>query len=167
MSGPRLAVPPGRAGRLWLDRRLATGRRAADLLDRKLRILQSELGNLRAAAAAADLEWRQQSAEADRRLLLAALLGGERAVRLATAPGYADVQIGYAVTIGVRHPSDGSCTPPPGPDPWAGQPVEQARAAHGGRSLRRCGAPWPSRPSRSSRLRRPRLDTGCARSGTS
>ena len=130
MTGPRLAVPPGRAGRLWLDRRLAAARRAASLLDRKLRILQAELGNLREAAAAAEREWRQYSAEADRRLLLAALLGGERAVRLATGPGYADVQIGYAVTIGVRHPASGTCLPPAGPDPWAGQPAEQARLAH-------------------------------------
>ena len=44
MSGPGLAVPPGRAGRLWLQRRLETARGCgADLLDRKLRILQGEL----------------------------------------------------------------------------------------------------------------------------
>lgn len=130
MSALRLAVPPGRAGRLWLDRRLGAARRGADLLDRKLRILQAELGELRAAAARTEREWRERSAEADRALLIAALLGGQRAARLATGTGYADVTIGYAVTIGVRHPARGSCIPPAGPVPWAGQPVGQARLAH-------------------------------------
>jgi V/A-type H+/Na+-transporting ATPase subunit D len=33
-------VPPGRAGKLWLTRRLQVARRGAGLLDRKLQILQ-------------------------------------------------------------------------------------------------------------------------------
>ena len=130
MTGIRLAVPPGRAGRLWLDRRLGAARRGADLLDRKLRILQAELGGLREEAALTEREWREQSAAAERALLIAALLGGQRAARLATGSGYADVRIGYAVTIGVRHPDRGSFAPPAGPDPWAGQPLGQARLAH-------------------------------------
>ncbi len=130
MSGPRLSVPPGRAGRLWLDRRLAAARRGADLLDRKMRILQAELGRLRAAAERTGQRWRERSAEADRALLIAALLGGQRAVRLAAGAGAAEVSIGYQVTIGVRHPSTGTCTPPPGPAPWSGQPAGQARQAH-------------------------------------
>src|SRR5271166_3153911 len=130
MSGVRLAVPPGRAGRLWLDRRLEAARRGSDLLDRKLRILQAELGDLTATAARTEHEWQQRSAEAEHALLVAALLGGQRAIRLATGPGLADVQVSYAVTIGVRHPAQGSCTPPAQADPWASQPVEQARKAH-------------------------------------
>ncbi len=130
MSGPRLAVPAGRAGRIWLDRRLGAARRGADLLDRKLRILQGELGELRSAAAAAEREWHRLSAEADHALLVAALLGGQRNIRLAAGGGFAAVRIGYAVTIGVRHPATGRLTPPPGPHPWAGQPAEQARQAH-------------------------------------
>jgi V/A-type H+/Na+-transporting ATPase subunit D len=130
MTGVRLAVPPGRAGRLWLDRRLGAARRGADLLDRKLRILQAELGRLREAAARTEQEWRKLSAEAERTLLIAALLGGQRAVRLATGAGDADVRIGYTVTIGVRHPARGSYAPPAEPGPWAGQPLEQARLAH-------------------------------------
>ena len=130
MSGPRLSVPPGRAGRLWLDRRLAAARRGADLLDRKLRILQAELGGLRAAAARTGQHWRELSAEADRTLLIAALLGGQRSVRLAAGPGQAQVSIGYQVTIGVRHPVTGTCAPPAGQAPWSGQATGQARQAH-------------------------------------
>ncbi len=130
MTGPRLAVPAGRAGRIWLDRRLGAARRGADLLDRKLRILQSELSGLRDAAAASEREWHKLSAEADHALLVAALLGGQRTIRLAAGGGYAGVQVGYTLTIGVRHPAYGRLIPPPGPDPWAGQPAEQARRAH-------------------------------------
>lgn len=130
MTGLRLAVPPGRAGRLWLDRRLGAARRGADLLDRKLRILQAELGGLREDAARTEREWHERSAAAERALLIAAVLGGQRAARLATGSGQADVRIGYAVTIGVRHPARGSCAPPAGPDPWAGPSIDQARLAH-------------------------------------
>ena len=40
-------VPPGRAGRLWLQHRLAVAQRGADLLDQKLRILRSEQAHRR------------------------------------------------------------------------------------------------------------------------
>ena len=130
MSGPRLTVPPGRAGRLWLDRRLGAARRGADLLDRKLRILGAELGDLRDAAQATEREWRRLAGEADQALLVAALLGGQRAIRLARGGGDAGVRIGYAVTIGVRHPARSELTLPAGPEPWATQPVDQARQAH-------------------------------------
>jgi V/A-type H+-transporting ATPase subunit D len=130
MSGVRLAVPPGRTGRLWLDRRLRAARRGADLLDRKLRILQAELATLSDTAARTEQEWHRCSAEADRTLLVAALLGGQRAFRLATATGDARVDIRYEVTIGVRHPAQGRYLQPPAPDIWAGYPVGQARQAH-------------------------------------
>ncbi len=120
----------GPRGRLWLDRRLAAARRGADLLDRKLRILQAELGGLRATAEQTGQRWRELSAEADRTLLIASLLGGQRAVRLAASPGDAQVSIGYQVTIGVRHPATASCTPPAGQAPWSGQAAGQARQVH-------------------------------------
>lgn len=130
MSAARMSVPPGRAGRLLLDRKLAGARRAADLLDRKLRILQAELRELSEQATRTEHEWHLRSAEAERRLLAAALLGGERAIALATGPSYADVRIDYAVTIGVRRPAAVQYVPPPGFDPWAGPHVAQARQAH-------------------------------------
>lgn len=41
-----IGVPPGRAGRLWLRRRLAAAERAVELLERKLRILRAEQDRL-------------------------------------------------------------------------------------------------------------------------
>ena len=129
MTGPKLAVPPGRAGRLWLERRLRVARRGADLLDRKLRILQAELDQRSAAAAQTQQEWDRCCADAERLLLRAALLGGQRAIRIAADTGVADVCISYAVTAGLRHPVSGTCAIPE-PDTWAAFAVAQARSAH-------------------------------------
>lgn len=62
--------------------------------------------------------------------LRAARLGGRRPIRLAAADAVADVQISYAVTMGVRHPDGGTCSPPPGPPSWAGPAVAAAWQAH-------------------------------------
>ncbi len=122
-------VPPGRAGRLRLEHRLQVARRGADLLDRKLRILQRELPGLRATARQAARDWERCAADADRWLLRAALLGGQRAIRLAGAGALAEVDVGYAVTVGVRHPAAITCTFP-APEGWAGGTLAAVRQAH-------------------------------------
>jgi V/A-type H+-transporting ATPase subunit D len=129
MSAARLAVPPGRAGRLWLERRLQVAHRGASLLDRKLRILQNELDRLRGAAGQTAREWESSCADADRWLLRAALLGGQRAIRLSGGGQPADVTISYAVTVGSRHPADATCDIPE-PDRWEGPALARARQAH-------------------------------------
>ncbi len=123
-------MPPGRAGRLRLDRRLQSARRGADLLDRKLRILQGDLAGLAAAAGRAEREWHDLAAAADRALLIASVLSGQRALGLAAGQGCAEVSVSYAVTMGVRRPAGATCGPPPGPTPWASAPVAEARQAH-------------------------------------
>lgn len=126
------AVKPavqGRAGRIWLVRRLETARRAADLLDRKLRILQAELARLQAAAAETAAEWDRCQAEARTWLLRVALLGGERAVRLAADGQAADINVGYATTMGIRYPATVTCTVPPALT-WDSPVLAEARQAH-------------------------------------
>jgi V/A-type H+/Na+-transporting ATPase subunit D len=130
MTGPRVSAPPGRAGRLWLERRLLAARRGADLLDRKLRILQADQAELAVNAKQAQGEWNERAAAADRTLTIASLLGGQRAITLAASPGYTEVCVRFAETMGVRRPIDATCDPPPGPAPWSSQPVVQARQAH-------------------------------------
>ena len=129
MSPRRLAVPPGRAGRLWLTRRLAVARRGADLLDRKLQVLQGELDRRRGPAARAAAEWQRRQADADGWLLRAALFGGERAIRLAAADTFAEVTISGAATMGVRYPAEATCTTPP-PVGRDGPALAAAREAH-------------------------------------
>ncbi len=129
MSGRGFSVPPGRAGRLWLDRRLTVARRAADLLDRKLRLLQAELARREEAAALAAAEWERDRLDAERWLLRASLLGGQRAIRLGNDGQYADIEVRYAITMGVRHPDSASCVVPQAAG-WDGPALAAARRAH-------------------------------------
>lgn len=129
MSARGFRVPPGRAGRLWLRRRLGIARRAGDLLDRKLRIMRGELDRLRDAEAAAATEWDRARAEAEQWLLRATLLGGQRAIRLAADGQFADVTVSYRVVMGVRHPSSTSCVIPE-PGTWDSPVLAATRQAH-------------------------------------
>jgi V/A-type H+-transporting ATPase subunit D len=130
MSRLGFTVPPGRAGRLWLSRRLAVARRGADLLDRKLRILLNETDRLSQAAAQTAEEWRLCCAEAEQWLLRASMLGGERAIRLAADGSAADVTISYALSMGVRHPDGAECRIPVSAM-WDGPALAATRQAYG------------------------------------
>jgi V/A-type H+/Na+-transporting ATPase subunit D len=129
VSGRGFTAPPGRAGRLWLTRRLQVARRGADLLDRKLRILQAEIGRLRDAEARTAVEWDRCCADAERWLLRASMLGGQRAVRLAADGQPATVTIPYTVTMGVRHPASPACVIPAAVT-WDGPTLARTRQAH-------------------------------------
>jgi len=129
MTPPKLTVPPGRAGRIWLVRRLETARRGANLLDRKLHILQGELARLQAAAADTAAQWDRCQADARTWLLRAALLEGERAIRLADDGQAADVRVGYETTMGIRYPATATCTVPPTVT-WDSPVLAGARQAH-------------------------------------
>ena len=129
MSGRGFTVPPGRAGRLWLTRRLKVAWRAADLLDRKLRILRAELGRFRDAEARTAAEWDGRCADAERWLLRASMLGGQRAIRLAADGQLATVTIPYTVTMGVRHPASPACVIP-ATATWDGPTLTRTRQAH-------------------------------------
>jgi len=129
VSARGFTVPPGRAGRLWLTRRLQVARRGADLLDRKLRILQAELARFREAEARTAAEWDRCCADAERWLLRASMLGGQRAVRLAADGQAAVVTIPYTVTMGVRHPATPACAIPASVT-WDGPALARTRQAH-------------------------------------
>jgi V/A-type H+/Na+-transporting ATPase subunit D len=110
-SGLR-ALPPGRAGRIWLRRRLAVAQRGADLLDRKLRILRLEQQRYQLLAQRSAAAWTEAHREAETWLLRAALVGGERAIRLAADRVDAEVTITWTTTMGVSHPVRASCRIP-------------------------------------------------------
>jgi V/A-type H+-transporting ATPase subunit D len=105
-------LPPGRAGRLWLHRRLGVARRAATLLDQKLRILRREEERRVLVARRTGPEWERCYVEAEKWLLRAALIGGRSALRSAADRPAADVTITWASTMGVHHPAGGSCVIP-------------------------------------------------------
>ncbi|HEY6749361.1 MAG TPA: V-type ATP synthase subunit D [Mycobacteriales bacterium] len=97
-----MRVPPGRAGRLDLERRLRSARRSADVLDRKLRILRVEQDSLERAAREAEDCWRKRYADADTWLLRAALLGHRRGLLAAERPE-AELVLGRAMAAGVGY----------------------------------------------------------------
>jgi V/A-type H+-transporting ATPase subunit D len=109
-------IPPGRGGRVWLQHRLSVAERGADLLDQKARILHVEAQRLSLVAARTRAAWEDAARESSRWLDRAALLGGERAIRLAGARHDAEAAVTWAYTMGVRHPVEATCTVP-APDP--------------------------------------------------
>lgn len=98
-------VPPGRAGRMWLSRRLETAEHGRDQLDRKLRILVQDQQRMGIVADRARVEWRSACREADTWLLRAALLGGQDAVRGAAAPSLVDVDVTWVSEMGLTYPA--------------------------------------------------------------
>ncbi|MCO5967796.1 V-type ATP synthase subunit D [Actinoallomurus soli] len=107
-------IPPGRAGRLWLRRRIDIAERGHDLLERKLRILHREHERLALRADRTEAEWTTACRRADTWLLRAALAGGRRS--LCPAPGLADVTITWRQAMGTRYPEQAVCALPAFPD---------------------------------------------------
>jgi len=106
-------TPPGRAERLRLQHSLDVAVRGADLLEQKLRILRAEHQRLLQAEGATTNRWREQLREAERWLLSGLLLSGETALEAAAlAVGPVDVTTNWTTSMGVRYPSEVSCTMP-------------------------------------------------------
>lgn len=105
-------LPPGRAGRMWLSRRLAVATRGASLLDRKLRILMAEEQTFVLLADRTRGEWEAAVRDLERWMLRASLLSGERGLRLAAGEAVADVDVEWRQTMGVRYPSGFACRLP-------------------------------------------------------
>jgi V/A-type H+-transporting ATPase subunit D len=104
-------VPPGRAGRLWLDQRLHAGRRAADLLDRKLKVLRVELERFERQRDGAEQRWRAAWRAADTWGLRGVMSAGVRELRLATPATSAEVRVRWDSIMGLRYPADADCEP--------------------------------------------------------
>jgi len=105
-------APPGRAGRLWLQRRLASAERGAALLDHKLRILRTERERFALLERRTCARWEDADREAAQWLLRAVILGGERSLRLAVPGAAAQVRVEWNQPMGVRYPAEASCTLP-------------------------------------------------------
>jgi len=100
-------MPPGRAGRLWLDRRLGAAGQAASLLERKLRILQLEQERYARRAEEASAAWEAAIGEAETWALRASLLAGAHAFEPVHDGQPADVHLEWAALMGARYPSAG------------------------------------------------------------
>ncbi len=118
MTGLR-GLPPGRAGRTWLVRRLAAARRSSDLLDRRLLILRGQRSVFEQRTGDARTKVELLAAQAERSALRTALVAGEDALGFAAPPPTATVDITWSALIGARFPSEADVRLP-----------EQPRDAH-------------------------------------
>jgi V/A-type H+/Na+-transporting ATPase subunit D len=102
-----MRIPPGRAGRLWLERRLGTAQHAGQLLKEKLAILNHAEQRLAQDAAETAAEWQRLCAESETWTLRAVVLSSRRALRIASDGTTAQAEVAMGSTIGVQHPVSG------------------------------------------------------------
>ncbi len=130
-----IRLPPGRSGRIWLERRLEVARRAADVLDQKRQTLLREQQLLIRRLAETEGEWERRAREAkawnDRALAIA----GARRVRLAVLHrlGSPRVRVSWRKALGTSFPAEATVTAPPAIDFVAlggGASVALAASAH-------------------------------------
>jgi V/A-type H+-transporting ATPase subunit D len=104
--------PPGRAGRIWLERRLEVARRGVDVLDQKRQTLLREQQLLVRRLDETGAEWERRAADArtwnDRALAIA----GPRRLRLAAlhGSGPARVRVEWRRAVGTPFPAEASVT---------------------------------------------------------
>lgn len=101
-----MRIPPGRAGVLWLRRRLAVAERGTTLLHQKLTLLAELAGRLRDQRDTTAHNWQTVDGQARTWLLRAAMLGGERTLRLAAGTGQLTVEPRWTTVMGLRYPAE-------------------------------------------------------------
>ena len=112
-----LRVPPGRAGRIWLVRRLEIARRGAGLLDRKRHALLAERARVRGEAAVARRAWEDAASQVAMWSRRAAILDGTG--RLQLLAGHANepaaLELAWSNLMGARIPAVRRITTPDPP----------------------------------------------------
>lgn len=125
-------VPPGRAARMWLRRRIDTATRGRDQLDHRLRILRTEQQRARIRAERFQADWAASYEAAGTWLLRAVVISGEDAVRHASPATSLTIRIRESATMGVTYPTDVAVlSAPPAPDaPEDNAAIGRAAAAY-------------------------------------
>lgn len=102
-----LRVPPGRAGRVWLIRRLQVARRGAELLERKRTALLAERVAVRSEVAAARLAWEDAARQVACWSARATVLDGTERLELLSrhVRGEAVLELRWSNLMGARLPS--------------------------------------------------------------
>lgn len=121
MTGFR-SMPPGRAGRVWLQRRLTLAEASASLLEQKLKVLRAEEGHYRLLAQRSKEEWERSCRSAESALVRASLIGGQRGLRAGIDGSPAEVSVTWAIKMGTRHPETAECRWADGGSDAAGLP---------------------------------------------
>jgi len=103
---------PSRPARARLERRLAVAEHAAELLDRKQRIMADELERLELQADQSRAEWERLADAASIWLRRAAALDGRERIRAAAPLEAASVRVTWTSAMGAARPQDIRCRLP-------------------------------------------------------
>jgi V/A-type H+/Na+-transporting ATPase subunit D len=112
MSATVRGQPPGRAGRMWLERRLDVATRGGSLLEQKLRILLDLEERFALLEERTRAEWGAAVEALDLWVSRAGLVSGQRGLRTARPGSPAQVDVAWQHTMGVRHPAAATCALP-------------------------------------------------------
>jgi V/A-type H+/Na+-transporting ATPase subunit D len=101
-----LRIPPGRAGRTWLLRRLDVAHRGAELLDRKRQVLLAEQARVRAQAEQARRAWLEAASDVETWTARAGLVDGEIRLELLArhARARASLELSWRNLMGAQLP---------------------------------------------------------------
>ena len=113
-----------------VERRLQTARHGAELLDRKQRIMASELARIQQQADRSRQEWEERAREAAVWLPRAAALDGRQRIEAASPFKPAEVQVQWGGAMGVVFPEDAICEPSVAPPAGGSSALSYAVAAH-------------------------------------
>ena len=119
-----------RAERSEVQRRLATARRGAELLDRKQRILQRSIEGMAERADAARLGWEAAAREASVWLRRTTALDGADRLLAAAPLQDARVSVRWGGAMGISYPEEATCTVPSAPPAGGSSALAYAAAAH-------------------------------------
>jgi V/A-type H+-transporting ATPase subunit D len=109
-------TPPGRSGRLFLAQRLLAARRAADLLERKRRVLLREQRRLAQVQERTGITWSDTCSEAHRWSVRSLVLGDRGQVRRSVPGPYARADVSWQTRMGVSYPATTRTELPPLPE---------------------------------------------------
>ncbi len=119
-----------RAERAEVQRRLATARRGAELLDRKQRILQRSIEGLDEKAAAARQTWEELARTAALWLRRADGLDGADRLAGAAPSDTALASVRWSGAMGISYPEEAACRVPAEPPTGGSSALAFAAAAH-------------------------------------
>ena len=109
-----IRVPPGRAGQVWLRRRLATAQHGIDILSRKQRLLSDERDRRQPQAAAARAAWGEACTEAERWCSRSLRVGHRNQIALVSAQiqAPATASVDWHNVMAVAIPGEATCAFP-------------------------------------------------------
>ncbi|MCQ1957416.1 V-type ATP synthase subunit D [Arthrobacter sp. zg-Y826] len=119
-----------RAERSEVQRRLATARRGAELLDRKQRILQAAIDGLQERADAGTRAWETSARTAAVWLQRSTGLDGADRLLEASPPDPAVAVVQWGGAMGISYPESASCTVPASPPAGGSSALAFAASSH-------------------------------------